>query len=81
MAETAQVLVRHGVDPKTFREEILPAGVPVVLKDLVQDWPSVRAARESPRALVDYIRGMGCAWLHSHHRSGNRILWRKYLVC
>jgi hypothetical protein len=57
MAETAQVLVRHGVDPKTFREEILPAGVPVVLKDLVQDWPSVRAARESPRALVDCIRG------------------------
>ena len=55
--KTAQILVRHAVDPKAFREEILPASVPVVLKDLVQDWPSVRAARESPRALVDCIRG------------------------
>ncbi len=53
----APIQVRHAVDLKTFRDEILPASVPVVLKDLVGDWPSVRAARESPRALVDYIRG------------------------
>lgn len=49
--------VRHAVDLKAFHEGILPASVPVVLKDLVQGWPSVRAARESPRALVDCIRG------------------------
>ena len=49
--------VRHGVDLKAFREEILPAGQPVVLKDLVKDWPAVRAGRESPRALGDYLRG------------------------
>jgi hypothetical protein len=63
MFESAQILVRHAVDLKTFREEILPAGVPVVLKGLVQDWPSVRAARQSPRALVDYIRGFDCGKL------------------
>jgi len=53
----AQILVRHGVDLKAFREEILAAGRPVVLKDLVKDWPAVRAGRDSPRALADYLRG------------------------
>jgi hypothetical protein len=57
MSERAQILSRRGVDLKAFREEIMPAGEPVVLRDLVNDWPSVRAARESPRALADYLRG------------------------
>ena len=57
MSEAAQILVRTGVDLKTFREEIQPGGRPVVLKDLLSDWPAVRAARESPRALADFIRG------------------------
>jgi len=52
-----QILVRHDVDLKAFREEILPAGRPVVLKELVKHWPAVRAGRESPRALADYLRG------------------------
>ena len=54
---SAQILVRHGVDHKAFREEILPAGQPVILKDLVKDWPAVRAGLISPRALADYLRG------------------------
>jgi len=53
----AQILERHGVDHKTFREEILPAGRPVVLKSLVKDWPAVRAGLTSARALGDYLRG------------------------
>src|SRR5689334_19292898 len=53
----AQILVRQGVDLKTFREEIVTAARPVVLKDLVKHWPAVRAGRESPRALGDYLRG------------------------
>ncbi len=57
MSEAAQILVRTGVDLKTFREEIQPGGRPVVLEGLVSDWPAVRAARESPRALADVIRG------------------------
>ena len=57
MHDSAQILVRHGVDLKTFREEILPAGRPVVFKDLVKDWPAVRAGLDSPRALGDYLRG------------------------
>jgi hypothetical protein len=45
--ESAQIVVRSGVDLKTFREEIAPANEPVVLKDLVKDWPAVRAGLTS----------------------------------
>ncbi|HEV8444369.1 MAG TPA: cupin-like domain-containing protein [Steroidobacteraceae bacterium] len=53
----AQILVRQGVDLKTFRAEILPAAQPVVLAGLVKDWPAVRAGLESPRTLGTYLRG------------------------
>jgi hypothetical protein len=58
MNETAQILVRHNVDLKTFREEIVPQALPVVLKDLVKDWPAVQAGRESPRALANFLHGL-----------------------
>jgi hypothetical protein len=57
MVESAQIVVRSGVDLKTFREEILPANQPVVLAGLVKEWPSVLAAQQSSRALGDYLRG------------------------
>ena len=53
----AQILVREGVDHKTFHEEILPAAHPVVFKGLLKDWPAVRAALTSSRALGDLLRG------------------------
>jgi hypothetical protein len=56
----AQILVRHDVDLKAFRESVVPANQPVVLKDLVKDWPAVRAGLQSPRALGDYLRGFDC---------------------
>jgi hypothetical protein len=56
MSETAQILVRHDVDLKTFNEEIRPAAQPVIMKGLVNDWPIVRAAHESTRALADCLR-------------------------
>jgi hypothetical protein len=56
MPEPAQILVRHGVDLKIFNEEIRPAARPVIMKGLVNDWPIVRAARESTRALADCLR-------------------------
>ena len=55
MPDSAQILVRHGVDLKAFRDEIMPAGQPVVLKELVRDWPAVQAGRDSPRALGEYL--------------------------
>ncbi len=42
--------------PRQFREEILPAGQPVVIRGLVNDWPIVAASRQSDTAFCDYIR-------------------------
>ncbi len=57
MSDSAQILIRDGVDLKTFREQIEPANQPAVLRGLVNHWPAVRAARVSPLALADYLRG------------------------
>jgi hypothetical protein len=46
------------VDAARFRDEILPAGRPAVLKGLVADWPAVAAGRRSDEALVDYLNGL-----------------------
>lgn len=45
-----------GMDRARFEAEIVPAGQPVVLRGLADDWPVVRAARQSDAALVDYVR-------------------------
>ena len=45
----------RNVDLKTFRAEIIPRDRPAVLKGLVGHWPLVRAGRQSPQALLDYI--------------------------
>lgn len=46
----------RNVDMKTLREEIIPRDRPAVLKGLVNHWPLVRAAAESPQTVADYIR-------------------------
>jgi len=46
----------RNVTPGTLRNEIIPRDRPAVLKGLVNDWPLVRASRQSPAALYDYIR-------------------------
>ena len=58
MTERAQIVVRSGVELKTFREGILPGNEPVILAGLVKDWPSVQAALQSADALGDYLRGL-----------------------
>ena len=40
-----------------FESEVESRYEPVVLRQLVADWPAVRAARESRAALVDYLSG------------------------
>jgi hypothetical protein len=50
-------LSREAVDRDRFEREIAPLNQPVVLKGLAADWPAVLAARESPRALADYLLG------------------------
>ena len=45
------------VSATQFREEILPALQPVVLRGLVAGWPAVHAGRDSPRVMANYLRG------------------------
>ena len=42
--------------PEQFREEILPAGQPVLLRGLVRDWPVVQAALDSDEAYCEYLK-------------------------
>lgn len=56
-APLAHVREWHDVDLRTLREEIIARDEPAVLKGFVAAWPSVRAAAQSPEALLDYIRG------------------------
>ena len=44
------------VTVERFRQEILPAGKPALLRGLVGHWPAVQAGRTSPAAAVDYLR-------------------------
>ncbi len=44
------------VTPQIFREQIFTANEPAVIRGAVGDWPAVRAGRESPTALADYLR-------------------------
>jgi hypothetical protein len=43
------------LDPERFQQQIAQQYRPVVLRGLVADWPVVQAARESPRALRNYL--------------------------
>ena len=45
----------HGVTPAQFQQEIVPAGVPVVMRGLVGQWPAVAAGRTSPAAMANYL--------------------------
>ncbi len=38
-----------------FLHEVVAGCQPVVLRGLINDWPAVRAARESPRAFMNYL--------------------------
>ena len=55
--EPTPVRELRDVSAVQFRAEILPAQQPVLLRGLVADWPAVRAGRESPHAMANYLRG------------------------
>lgn len=49
------VRVAENVTFERFRDEIFPAGVPVMMKGAVSGWPAVRKGRASPEAVADYV--------------------------
>ena len=46
----------HDVDATLFEKTIRPRGRPAILRNLVQSWPAIRAGRESPAALIRYLK-------------------------
>jgi hypothetical protein len=45
------------VSATTFRDQIFPANQPALMRGAVRLWPAVTAARESPAAAANYLRG------------------------
>ena len=57
MESLKKVRVLEGCEPDNFPlEDLLAAGVPVVLKGIVRNWALVRAGRESDRDAMNYLR-------------------------
>jgi hypothetical protein len=54
----AQTRPWRDVTAETFRDEIIPANAPAILKGLVADWPAVAAARASDEAMARYLRDL-----------------------
>lgn len=47
----------HEIDAERFVRDLTPLYQPTVLRGIARDWPAVRAAKVSPHALVDYLKG------------------------
>ena len=58
MSEIAPIEARYHVERGVFEAEIMPTATPIVLKELVADWPFVRAARDSRVALAGLIKSL-----------------------
>lgn len=52
---STQIPERTGVTLEIFRNEIVPAFRPVVLRGLVKDWAAISESAASPRAALDYL--------------------------
>lgn len=48
----------RNVDRRTFHDEIVPRGEPVVLEGAAGEWPAVKAGRESPEAACAYLAAL-----------------------
>lgn len=50
------IKVLQGITPDNIPTDVIAAAEPVILKQLVSNWPLVRAGRISDRASVDYLK-------------------------
>ncbi len=50
-------IAARDLSQERFLREVVAGCRPVVLRALVGDWPAVRAAQDSPRALMNYLSG------------------------
>lgn len=71
---------RRGVDARVFREDIIPANRPVILRGLVEDWPVVQQGRTSALAtcehLAQFYRGKPVPLALGDPTSGRHLFYR-----
>ena len=46
----------ENVSLEQFRDDILPAGKPVLMKGFIRHWPAVRAGLVSPAETISYLK-------------------------
>src|SRR5258708_17028754 len=51
------ILEWRNVDRHLFETQILPAGRPAVFRGAVDNWPLVQRRKDSPAAIIDYLKG------------------------
>lgn len=56
-SEPAAVREWRDVSATTFRDQIVSANQPALIRAAVRRWPAVAAGRESPAAMANYLRG------------------------
>ncbi|WP_315760768.1 cupin-like domain-containing protein [Sphingomonas sp. Y38-1Y] len=54
-----RVAERSAVEAATFLAEVAEAGMPVVLRGQVRDWPAIAAGMEGDRSMASYLAGFG----------------------
>ena len=54
-------IAARDLDAALFQQQVVQACQPVVIRGLVADWPVVKAARGSPRALQNYLAAFDAA--------------------
>ena len=55
MTFSPQEIAGRDLTPERFRQEVVHGCLPTILRGLVEEWPAVRAASDSPRALASYL--------------------------
>jgi hypothetical protein len=57
-AQSRPIARLRNIDRRTFQDEIVPRGEPVVLEGVAGEWPAVKAGRESPQAACAYLAAL-----------------------
>jgi len=78
-----QIKEWHNVDLKQFKNEIAPLHQPAVLKGLLKDWPIVEKGKNSPEALIDYLKafdkGLKTRYLQAEPNVNGRFFYNEDL--
>jgi hypothetical protein len=56
VAALQDIRVWGNVDYARFHNEIVPLNQPAIIRSLVSEWPTVKAAKKSPDAVVNYLK-------------------------